>query len=58
MMPAYSPEAVTEARAWLSDCAWADIDAEGIARLSDAVVMRAVARHYDGGLVAFMASGF
>jgi hypothetical protein len=57
MMPVYSAQAVTEARAWLSDCEWQDIDADGIAVLSDACVMRAVARHYEGGVRAFIADG-
>jgi hypothetical protein len=47
-----------EARGWLSDCVWADIAGDGIARLTAEQVTRAVARHYAGGLPAFMASGF
>lgn len=49
-------EALQEARGWLSDCAWADIDAVGIAALTPAQVTRAVARHYDGGMAAFLAA--
>lgn len=51
-------EALAEARAWLADCAWEDIDADGIAALSDLQVTRAIARHYDNGLAGFLASGF
>lgn len=50
-------EALREAYGWLADCTWADIDGEGIAALSPVQVTRAVARHYDGGVAAFLAAG-
>jgi len=53
-MPSYGPETVTAARAWLADCTWADADDGVIAALTDACVMRGVARHYEGGVPAFM----
>jgi hypothetical protein len=48
-----SVEDLAEARAWIADCAWGDLDPEDIASLTDAEVMRGVERHYDGGLLAF-----
>jgi len=54
-MPPYGPETVAAAREWLSDCAWADADADVIAALTDVCVMRAVGRHYEGGASAFIA---
>lgn len=54
-MPPYGPETVTAARGWLSDCSWADADQDVIAALTDACVMGAVARHYEGGTAAFIA---
>jgi hypothetical protein len=44
-----------DAREWLMDCEWADEDAESIAEMSDETIRRAVQRHYDGGLRAFIA---
>lgn len=38
------------ARAFASECEWEDTDAEEIAGMSDAAVIRAAARHYDGGM--------
>ena len=44
--------ALTEARAWISDCMWADeVDVSG---LTDAQVMRGVQAHYDGGWAGFV----
>lgn len=45
---------IAEGRAWLTDCAWADIDSEAIACLPDAVVVRAVGRHCEGGWAALL----
>lgn len=45
---------IAEARAWIADCMWADLEPEDIAELSDAVVISGVARFFDGGLAAFV----
>lgn len=57
-MPAYvlQGELLQEARGWLSDCTWADVDEHDIAVMPADVVTRAVARHYEGGLTAFLAA--
>jgi hypothetical protein len=43
-----------EMRAWIADCAWKDAD--DLATLTDREVVQGVARHYDGGVQAFLAS--
>lgn len=48
---------IFEARAWLKDCDWPDIDEEGIDDLSDGEVVRAVARHFEGGISGFIQAG-
>lgn len=45
---------ITEARNWLADCVWADMDADDFAELTDAQILRGVERHYDGGVNAFL----
>lgn len=45
---------VDEARAWLGDCAWQNVDREDIEELPAGFILRGVARHYDGGLVQFV----
>ncbi len=42
-------------REWLADCEWRDITADEIAELPAHVIVRAVSRHYCGGLRAFAA---
>lgn len=45
---------LAEARSWIGDCEWRDLEPEDVAELTDAEIMRGVARHYDGGLAAFI----
>ncbi len=52
----YSPDVIKYMREWLSDCVWADMDAEDFADLSDAVIVRGVAKHYAGGVAEFLLS--
>ncbi len=47
---------IQEARDWLADCVWADMDPEDFAELSDTAVIRGVDRHYEGGWAAFLNS--
>jgi len=47
---------IKEAKEWLSDCIFADVEPEEIAEMSDDVIVRAVARHYDGGIESFVQS--
>ena len=46
-----SAQHIADARDWIADCEWAD-DTSG---LTDAQVLRGIARHYDGGWAGFIA---
>jgi hypothetical protein len=46
-----------QARGWLAEIAWADLDSEDALQLPDEHAIAAVERHYDGGLTAFIADG-
>jgi hypothetical protein len=46
-----------DARAWLAEIEWADLDREEAEQLPDEHAIAAVDRHYDGGLPAFIADG-
>lgn len=50
-----TPEELQEARGWIADCAWADLDPEDIDDLTDEQVLRGIARNYDGGIAGFKA---
>lgn len=42
-------------REWASDCEWGDVDAEDIAAMNDAAILRACHRRIDGGLAFVLA---
>ena len=44
---------LADMRDWLSDCQWRDEDADSIAEMAEIDIIRAVAKHYSGGLDAF-----
>jgi hypothetical protein len=45
-----------EARSWIADYEWADIDEIDAEDLSDAQALSGIARKYEGGLDAFIAN--
>lgn len=49
-------EELAEAREWLADCVWADVEPEQFGRMSGAEIVRGVRRHYCGGLAGFRAA--
>lgn len=49
-------EQLTEARAWIAECLWADMCEEDIAELTDRRVERGIARHFGGGIAGFVAT--
>lgn len=53
---ATTTEMLKAAREWIAECVWADMDPEDIALLTDAQVLRGIARHFEGGLEAFRAT--
>lgn len=48
---------LAEARMWLEECVWADVDADTLSdavdALTDTAVLAMVDAHYGGGLAAF-----
>jgi len=44
-----------EARAWILDCVWGDLDESDVADLSGEQIVRGVQRHYEGGWAQFLA---
>jgi hypothetical protein len=42
-----------QAREWLKDCQWRDLEAGDVDDMPDETVERGVAKHYDGGLAEF-----
>jgi len=50
---ANGPGLLAEARDWIADCAWRNLEPEDVAGLSDAQVRAGVERHYEGGWEQF-----
>ena len=46
-----------QARVWISECVWADVDGPDIPRLSDRQVYAGINRHYAGGWAQFVSDG-
>lgn len=44
---------IAAARAWLKDCAWADLEPEDVDELTDDRVRVGIERHYAGGIDQF-----
>lgn len=52
--PGGTAELADEARDWIADCQWDDIDEDDAGDLTDAQALSGVSRKYDGGLEAFI----
>lgn len=50
----YSNRGISAMREWLSDCVWGDTDSDVINDMADGVIVRAIARHYEGGVFQFI----
>ena len=48
---------LAQARVWISECVWGDVDPEDIASLSDAQIHAGINRHYAGGWAQFVSDG-
>lgn len=48
---------IEQARTWVKDCLWADIEEEDVDELPAEVVRRGVERHYAGGWAQFVEDG-
>lgn len=46
---------LTEAREWIMDCCWTDLEPEDVEDLPAAVIQRGIRRHYAGGVAQFVA---
>lgn len=52
-----APKHVAEMRGWLADLSWEDMEADDFEGVPDEAIVRAVERHYDGGVAAFLRDG-
>lgn len=43
-----------EARGWIMDCVWADMDEDQAAELTGEQIVKGIERHYEGGWAAFL----
>ena len=48
---------ILEARVWIGECVWGDLEPEDIASLSDAQIHAGINRHYAGGWAQFVSDG-
>lgn len=53
-LPVFREEDLVDARDWIKDCIWQDLETEDVDNLSPLVVVRGVERHYDGGWEQFL----
>lgn len=49
-----TPSQLLEARAWLAELVFADMDPEEFETISDQKIERGIARHFDGGISGFI----
>jgi hypothetical protein len=50
-------ETLEQARVWVSECVWGDLEPEDTASLSDAQIHTGINRHYAGGWAQFVKDG-
>ena len=50
----FSPEQLKEAREWLMDCTWQDVDPDDIETMPDLTIIAATNRHFCGGIQGFL----
>lgn len=48
--------AIEPMREWLIDCEWGDVEPCEIAEFNARTILKAVHRHYDGGIEGFLSS--
>lgn len=49
-------EQLKQAREWISECVWGDLDELDIDNLSDEQIILGIKRHFSGGIPAFIES--
>jgi hypothetical protein len=47
---------IEDARDWVSECEWADMDDDDLSELTDKQIIQGITRHFDGGWSGFLAS--
>ena len=50
-------EQLQDARNWVAECVWGDLEDGDISQLTDAQVVAGIQRHYSGGVEQFVADG-
>ena len=50
-------ETLEQARVWVSECVWEDLEPDNAASISDAQIHKAINRHYTGGWAQFVNDG-
>ena len=53
-MTTFDQATIKAMRDWIADCSWLDLPPEEVADLTEAEVLAGVARHYAGGVEAFL----
>ncbi|NJN13664.1 MAG: peptide ABC transporter substrate-binding protein [Richelia sp. RM1_1_1] len=48
-----NPEQLRQAKDWISDCCWEDLDPEDVEELTPDQIERGIDKNFDGGLEAF-----
>lgn len=51
-----SAKELIQARDWLADCSWEDMEPEEFATLPEATIVRGIQRYFGGGIIAFKLS--
>lgn len=57
MTTQYTAQHIQEMKDWLADCVWQDVDSDDIQSMSNEQIIKAVKRHYHGGVDQFIADG-
>ena len=55
MAPLTLPQ-VAEAKEWIADCEWGDLDPDDALELTYAQIIRGLQRHFDGGIHGYLVS--
>jgi hypothetical protein len=48
---------IEDAKSWILDCEWGDLDEEDVPELTDTQVINGIARNYAGGIEGFILDG-
>lgn len=54
-MSTVTAEQIAEARGWIADCTWRELEEDDVPELTTEQVIKGIQRHYDGGWSQFVA---